>query len=264
MSIGAYSFFKERNSVIFYLPIGKNSYQQIFPYQINAREEKFSYRISLKDYFTAYGIKVNFYNRTIKSADYTDKLLHYYLTSHFPNSLMRRLRLLRNNKKISINTEIRTFLSEIDFSTAENDYLSKSEIQYLTGGWFEEFCYNLIKEKLNLDSSQIGFNLHISHNNAQNELDVAFIRDNALNVIECKTVLINKDRNLINDTLYKITALRKDFGIFAKSYLFTLDSNLRDKNGVFMEHIANRANVLNIDIIDRIKLKKIISANRFQ
>ena len=67
--------------------------------------------------------------------------------------------------------------------------------------------------------------------------------NNKLYVIECKTKLKGGEKNLLTETLYKQAALRKDFGLAAKCFLFTMDE-VRNEEGF------NRADQLGITIID--------------
>jgi hypothetical protein len=55
----------------------------------------------------------------------------------------------------------------------------------------------------------------------------------------------------MNDTLYKLYALKNDFGLIVNGYLFTLDGDLRDNNNQIKDSYQNRANLMNIKLIDR-------------
>ena len=57
MSIAVYNFFKARESTIYYLPIGKNIYKQIFP-SVKHGTHRLNFRISLKDYLISYEIEI--------------------------------------------------------------------------------------------------------------------------------------------------------------------------------------------------------------
>ena len=57
MSIATYNFFKERNSKIYYIPIGKNQYIQIFP-ETASGEHSITYRADIQTYLTAYGVTI--------------------------------------------------------------------------------------------------------------------------------------------------------------------------------------------------------------
>lgn len=251
MSIGVYNFFKERKSTIFYLPIGKNIYKQIFP-SLKQREHKLNFRISLKDYFISYGIDIKSrdINRTMKDKEYTEHLFRKFTNNELDMEIIDGLRKMRNKKQIPLEGEESSFLNKIAFRTEEEGFLNKKEIKYLTGGWFEEYGYNLVREHIQLGDDKIGLDVQISHAGTQNEFDVIFIHENMLYVIECKTALKDGKRSLLIDTLYKLSALKRDFGLFVNGYLFTLDRNLRDDEGNITRDYQNRAALLGVRLVD--------------
>ena len=114
------------------------------------------------------------------------------------------------------------FLKYIEFEPAEPGLLQHGELDYLTGGWFEEYVYYLVKSVLQPDDIAIGVHIdgitEIKHNN---ELDVCFIKNNQLIVIECKTG-INSD-SMFNEIVYKVSALKEVLlGMECNSYIFSL------------------------------------------
>ena len=114
------------------------------------------------------------------------------------------------------------FLNFIKFTPAEQGILNHGELDYLTGGWFEEYVYYLIKACINPDDIAIGVHIdgitEIKHNN---ELDVCFIKNNQLFVIECKSG-INSD-SMFNEIVYKVSALKEVLlGLDCNSYIFSL------------------------------------------
>ncbi len=114
-----------------------------------------------------------------------------------------------------------------------------------------------------------------------NEIDVMFMKNGEFHIIECKTSIINieqkqkKDKKgklcfdennnpiliekpveILGETIYKSDALKTKFGLFAKSYIFTLtdfkeyigsDSNKLKK----MQGLLNRASLSRIKILDK-------------
>ncbi len=114
------------------------------------------------------------------------------------------------------------FLSYIQFNPAKKGVLSHRELDYLTGGWFEEYVYYLIKKEINPVDLAIGVRIdgctEIRHNN---ELDICFIKNNQLYVIECKSGIGSE--SMFNEIVYKVTALKEVLlGIDCKSYIFSL------------------------------------------
>jgi hypothetical protein len=250
MSIGIYTFFKERGSIIYYLPIGKNVYKQIFPLE-KQKDNVLDYRISLDDYLTSYGMYPQNRNELLKDKEYTKKFYKTFLQNDLDPEIIERLRKERNQKKVPLDEEIKLFLEEIHFELENEKFINKKEINYITGGWFEEYGYSLVKEHLSLKDDELGLNVQISHDGTQNEFDIMIVHENILTIIECKTSLDDNGKNLLNDTLYKLSALNKELGLQVNSYLFTLDENLRDEKGEIKSDCQNRADLLDIMLIDR-------------
>ena len=114
------------------------------------------------------------------------------------------------------------FLKYINFEPAEPGILQHGELDFLTGGWFEEYVYYLIKKLFQPDDIAIGVHIdgitEIKHNN---ELDVCFIKNNQFFVIECKSG-INSD-SMFNEIVYKVSALKEVLlGLDCNSYIFSL------------------------------------------
>jgi len=253
MSIGVYNFFKERASTIYYLSIGKNIYKQIF-LSLKHREHKLNFRISLKDYLISYGIgiKSKDINKTLKDKEYTESLFIEFLNNKIDMEIIGKLRKERNKKNVQLLDEkTKSFLEEIKFDTEKEDSINKKEINYLTGGWLEEYGYNLVRGHIQLDDDKIGLNVQILRDKTPNEFDVMFVNENILYVIECKTALKDDKKNLLNDTLYKLSALNKNFGLDVRGYLFTLDRNLRGPEGEIKKDYQNRSDLLKVILVDR-------------
>ena len=141
-----------------------------------------------------------------------------------------------------------------------------------------------LRQELNSVSTLLG--LEDKDMGPDNEIDIMFVKDNRFYVIECKTSIIAgqrtiskprrnkkgefmydekgqqlmdntiKEENILGETIYKSDALRTKFGLFAKSYIFTL-SNLKqwvanDSNKAKnISDLLKRASLSNIKIVDR-------------
>lgn len=270
MSLAAYQFFSNRNSRIFYLTLGKNEVNRIFPYPL--KEGKINARLNLQEYFSAYGVRIqSSSSEFLRDPEFTRR----FKKEIFPESsdIIWTIRELRNKKKVKKILEkkyqisfdhpavgnffqeeqeknysravpmekIREFLQAIGFNSVE---LQKDETEFLIGGWLEEYVYSYIKEHTGAGPDNLLMNVTIIRENIKNELDVVFIHQNHLHIIECKTGLRTPFKNILADTIYKQAALRQDFGLDARSYLFTMDT-VSDKN-----HLA-RAHYMNIALADR-------------
>lgn len=142
------------------------------------------------------------------------------------------------------------------------------------------------KTELNPISVLLGIELESDkQQDTANEIDVMFIKDNKFYVIECKTSVIDtrivykekrtekgklvldsngnpineaivKDVNILGETIYKSDALKAKFGLYAKSYIFTLTDfqNYIKQNpnslNAFVS-LLKRASISNIKIVDQ-------------
>ena len=76
-------------------------------------------------------------------------------------------------------------LSAIGYPKPTEGRLTQKDVQYLTGGWFEELVYYTIKEALNLPDDHIGHTINIMRRDVKNEIDVIFTYRNAISIVEC-------------------------------------------------------------------------------
>ncbi|MCH7411426.1 DUF1887 family CARF protein [Belliella sp. DSM 111904] len=276
MSLGAYNFFTELgDSTIYYLPLGKDHFRQIFPIKKN-KTKLVGYKINLKDYLTANGVTVQTKaftgkNSLIRSKEENLNLMNAFLGDlNYPIKKMVeffRFNKLRDKKNLELTDQIRKEMEPIfqaGFNLENENVISRGESNYLTGDWFEEYTYQVIAEALDKTNEEIGKGIRVTRGlKTSNEFDVMFTHNNALYVIECKTDVADNEEGklsqLFTNTLYKASTLKKDFGLFVKYYLFAVNdfSKLSD------EH-KDRARVLDIKLVgteilsDRTKLIEFI------
>lgn len=199
------------------------------------------YKMNLSEYFEVYGLSHDIDNPKPLVSDEPQSQYMFELFSKrkLNNSDYKVMEVLRekyrNWKYININ-EVETtindtmvpipnlskFLNYIKFTPSEKGILQHHELEYLTGGWFEEYVYYLIKNNINPDDIAIGVHIdgctEIKHNN---ELDVCFIKNNQLFVIECKSGIASD--SMFNEIVYKVSALKEVLlGVACHSYIFSL------------------------------------------
>lgn len=140
--------------------------------------------------------------------------------------------------------------------------LKPDDVQFLMGGWLEVFIWGILSKY----SKDIGiFDVRLgphpgkkSDNKAskteiENDWDIAFMYDQSLRFVECKTGDQAHDPTG-NETLYKIEAIKKQLGALnIKSYLATSAPNILDGNEI-REPIKRRAKLYNCTIIPDIKI----------
>ena len=229
MSLAVHEYFCKFKASFIYVPIGKNSYYDFSTDQTHSLD----YRVSLNEYFTLYGLAYDYDNGLICGAQKPFKLFNeqkmsnFYLTEE-----------LRNAQKASL-PELR---------------------RYLGGEWFEEYTYLRIKRDFKLRDEDIAKSVKIcrlSSTSNDNELDVVFVKDNALYVIECKVSMTGygkEPKSVVDEYLYKLAAISKDFGLRVNSYIFTLHQMWRFSKDT-QENMSKRMRILGIrDIIDGPKL----------
>ena len=229
MSLAVHEYFCQFNASFVYVPIGKNSYYDFSTDQTHSLD----YRVSLNEYFTLYGLAYDYDNDLICDAQRPFKLFNEQKMSNF-------------------------------YLTEELRYAQKAprpELRrYLGGEWFEEYVYLRIKRDFKLRDEDIAKSVKIcrlSSTSNDNELDVVFVKDNALYVIECKVSMTGygkEPKSVVDEYLYKLAAISKDFGLRVNSYIFTLHQMWRFAKAT-QENMSKRMRILGIrDIIDGPKL----------
>lgn len=247
MSIALFDFFRNnKNAQIFYTPINTNKYIRI---PDEGSIHNFKYNISITEYFTCYGISIARTHIPLFPSKRSEDFLEKFLKFDDPDfRLVDKMRDFRNKgiKNVQEHEGLNEFIKGMDYPIQSGNALSKYDVQYITGGWFEEWVYYRILEKYDLKTEQIALGVNVNAT-ADNDLDVVFIKNNNLYVIECKTSLGMEYQQA---TLYKSGALIEKFGKAAKSYLLTLQ-DLRKADGEFKDSIELRARQQNIKVYDR-------------
>lgn len=261
LSLATQKLFENYNSDFYYIPYPKNyllspKFEDDVPILIDKR-------VSVSEYMSLYNLKTK--NKQINiSKEYTQKFFNFFVTGFlYPDdfSIIDSLRVYRNKRNIRIDDienlktdeivkgkkeqikGLKDFLTKIEFNTTIEGQLSKYEIQYITGGWFEEYVFHLISEYIKPDDIQIGVEILRTVSTNMNDLDIVFTLGNKLFVIECKTGGINK-QSLFNQIVYKASALKEYLlGLSARSYIFSLSDE--DKE------LTDTAKNMGINYIDR-------------
>lgn len=222
-------------SKYYYIPLPEN---KIIPLEKEKSIENINYRVSIKEYLKAYEINKFSISEPIENEEFTKTFFYKFKNLkgiHY--EIIDKLREYRNDRRktpYTINEiingisskppipNIKDLLDFIKFPLKDEEKISCQEISYLTGGWFEEYAYYLIKTNLKPNDIEINLRISATNNTNMNELDVVFTLGNKLFIIECKTG-IAKQKDL-NDIVYKATALKD--GILGKlganSYIFSL------------------------------------------
>ncbi len=265
MSIAAFEQFKDYGSKMFYIPIGKNEMVNIFPKRSSNQILPLIQRLKVDDYLAAYGLtslnharllmmKQDALNRKETAewmvAEYSKlKSLLTWLGGALRNHRKKKKYLLQETFS-GTNHSGQQFLQRLGFSVHGDQIekeLTKSEIQFLTGGWLEEFCFNEVCTLLGsgIDDVVIGISIENSKGTS-NEFDVMFTLGNALYTVECKSGDQHTDEK--TDALYKVAALQKEFGLRVGSF-FVSTSPYILKDGVIKPWLAARAEQFSTTVV---------------
>lgn len=278
MSLAVYTYFcKVPNAQIVYV-MPYNKKKDIVPqYRVMWPENKvmkFNTGLNVYDYLNSYGYKYEVEALSGIPVEQTNHFFDFFVNTDMSKydesmSLLREKR-VKGIKTSELMAKIKNLLDDSNFTPRIEGKLSKEEVKYLTGGWFEEYVYFKLKTELELDDDSILTGVKLTKGDIKsneslfksylgddievkmdtmNEFDVMFVKNNILYIVECKTSIINKipfhnkktnrldfkDENILSKTIYQVDSLKSKLGLFATSFIFTLTNfrellNVEDKN----------------------------------
>lgn len=230
MSLLVQHVFEPFKSKFGYIPHPKNCF--LVPNKNEALP--LDYRITVDEYLSNYNVAYT-HKEVVEEEAYTDCFFRRFVTGRLNFDVVNSLRAYRDKKQIKIS-EIETcegtekrprieglsdFLKDIGFPMGSEGVLNKKEIEYLTGGWFEEYMYHIIKKHIHPQDIRLGVLIKKTENHNQNDLDVVFTSGNKLFVIECKTGIDGV--RMFNETVYKATAIKEAvLGLSANTFIVSL------------------------------------------
>jgi len=145
--------------------------------------------------------------------------------------------------------------------------LEKHRVEFLAGKWLEVFVWGMLKPFLEderiWDLNQ-GVRVGVAHPTERrifpgedNDLDVAFMMNQSLCIVECKTGGQEHDP-AGKDVLYKIEAIKSGLrALRVKTYLATTSDNVIDpQTRGIKEPLIRRADIYECKIIPREKLRE--------
>jgi hypothetical protein len=267
MSLIVNDFFRNLNAIIYYVTGHDSTYIKLHPNK-GQRKFKLENKISLNEYLTAYGFEIK-ESVPFKDLDCAQKIFNFYIGANKTDikHIFEPIRIRRGRKMLIDSDNLISFLKKTEYNVEKE--LSKKDTKYLSGDWLEEYIYYKIKNELNLSDNEITTGLNIKKQNTPNEIDIIFIYNHSLYIIECKTSILDKrtikkiragveveeekDINLLPEVLYKSDALRSDFGLFANTSVLTLEE-IKNKDDTPIDSCKihfDRAKLSNIKIISK-------------
>lgn len=167
------------------------------------------------------------------------------------------------NLPLNYRLNVLEYLSLYGLHIEANSSSDKSNEK--AGEKFEKFVFNCIKDKKRLspEKMQIAQGVKIYRNYDEklndNEIDVMWTEENQLYVSECKVSLwkpkerdsnnrlISNPRDYLDEIMYKLSAISKDFGLRVNPYIF-IKHGLDPKifNGDSLKSVEKRMKILGI------------------
>lgn len=277
MALAVQQVFERFNTEFFYVQVEENMIvKSVFDNRINNNDDYFypiSYRMNIAEYLEAHEINHDLAPYTHKpirfreEAEYIFNLFTQNVLSDQDYETMELLRTYYRNMrhiKIKVVQEkgyynyppvpgLTDFLNTFDFVSDRLGVLSKREVEYLTGGWFEEYVYYLVRKRIKPQDIALGVRIWRRNVNHNNELDVVFTKGNKLFVIECKTGVQTKQ---FNEVVYKLCAISEALlGVSCCSFIFSLKPDETD----VLKKVAKNMDITFIDrgiLTSRKKLRK--------
>jgi len=248
MALASYEIFREigQKVIVGYMPLGKNEFIQIFPRSKPLKTYEIIERLNLEEYLMSYGFKIQnkdsfseIKTKAISNRDNSKWILdNYEQLKGMLGLLYKELKEERKQKRYHLSA-----IFDRDIMRIENELLdryvfevkqrqitkdmTKDEIVYLTGGWFEEYVFNEVyglAEDRVFDDAMMGVTIE-SLDKTTNELDIAFMKSNVFYHIECKTLGDEKKQEIIKDEVYKKGAILKRLGLGEKRAIICTTHN---------------------------------------
>lgn len=242
MTLAVYEYFRQLGAQIFYVVPNSKKYIKVFP-KTRQKQYDFQTNLTVEQYIKAYGFDIKNDTPNYGSKKQAQKLLEKNLPYFDPNCSNNPyvnviLELQRIRKKVEINAieGLNLLLEEFEFTPQKSGILSEEEIKYLTGGWLEELLYFQVIDELQIEPEYIKRGLFIHRSGVVNELDIVFVHNNKLYILEPKVSVYyyqeGKKMTTLREIVYKSDSLQDEFGLYANWAIVTL-SSMRDSAGNF-------------------------------
>ena len=251
MALAVQQVFEKFDSEFFYVDVEDNLIvRSIFDDSIYDNDDCFfpiRHRMTVAEYLRVHDIQHNLRENghsPIRSEGETNLIFKLFSKQMLPGQDYETMELLRTHyrkrKRVQIKTVEETgcfnspsvpglsrFLFDIEFVPETKGVLNHEELEYLTGGWFEEYVYRLVKKYVKPQDMAISVVISRQGVRHNNELDVVFTKGNKLFVIECKTGV--QTERLFNEIVYKVCAINEALlGVSSNSYIFSLKKDDSD------------------------------------
>lgn len=276
MSIAAYEFFKALNGRLVYVNANRPAEMKDLE---TGTTEHCQYKLTIKEFLAGYGFEPGkaddkmkeaearaerWYEcaRQIASAASAQDLLE--LTDEERNRGRDRGMLLEARHLEGTDPALLPAVA-LAFGLGETEQglrsrkLTRHEVDFLTGGWLEVFFYGLLTRHasdLGIWDVHLGLEVRRCGDASGNDLDVTFMHNHGLSMIECKSG--GQQHDMGGDVLYKVEAVKKQLNALrVRSSLATTGKNILDKEGNLKKTIQTRADLYGCKIVTADMIRKL-------
>mgnify|MGYP003601873666 CR=1 FL=1 len=287
MSIGAYEFSLENHLRALYVPEGNQ--RQAIDLLDNAFIRSLKHKTTTGEFLAGYGFDVineDKLKNTEEKARSLVKLSAMIASKIDDNGLrgmLAYLQILKEGMKVldpkgwernglNISSEDNVFLDDKDLrdeissqfglhvnGTKLIGTLSKHATEFLTGKWLEFFVWSLLEFLVGrgIWDLHLGVSAGKDGPARNNDLDVSFMKNQSLCIVECKTGE-RKSGPEADNILYKIEAIKSGpKALRVKSYLATTWPEVIDeKTGEIKEALKNRCDLYGCEIVHGAMLRE--------
>lgn len=285
MSIGAYEFSKDRGLKTLYVAEG-NQRQAID--LLGGPSIILDHKVTTEEFLAGYGFDVLNKGGMKRSEERAAKwsTLAALLAKHSDEAdlrgLLSRLQKFKEaaikldrddweDKGLMLSEEDDVFLKDpvirsqiaeyFGLSTVDEKFtgrLDRHAAEFLTGKWLEVFVWSLLLPFVNkgIWDLHLGVNAGKRGPGENNDLDVSFMRNQSLCIVECKTGGQEHDPEA-DDVLYKIEAIKSGpKALRVDTFLATTSDNVKDPRwGGIREKLQRRSKIYGCKIIPGDKIK---------
>jgi hypothetical protein len=268
MSIAAYEFFKAVGARLVYVNAARPD--EMLGLE-SSHPEKCAHRLSIAEFLAAYGFASTKADDKITEAETRARQwwpLAKAIAEHAPDrnlldvsrdewTKVRQEGLeLKPQQLAALSPKVKAALQTTFGLTSVGDSLTgrvdKYMGKFLTGEWLEVFFWKLLDahaSALEIDSVRLGVEVKQKDSTASTDFDVAFMRRQALGVIECKSGA-QEQADDPNAPLDKLEARIQQFrALRVNPVLATTSEKLLGRDGQLKPNFAARARVYNCRIV---------------
>lgn len=243
-ALAVFEAFRAIDSRILYLPPDVNSAKQLWPEHRN-KEVHITYRLDLDEYLRAFGVVAEVSNPNIRSYEQTEKMFRL-VSKNSDRDFMHKLNKLGSKKgprrdRRDQRETVHMFSSLLGID--EREVLEPEWLTFIKGVWFEEYMTHWLNRIFGNGSALRG--VQVQKDGVVNEVDAAFVHDNKLYFMELKA---SAQTSAINDYLYKLDSVGKDFGLQPNCFLAIADHDV-EHTLKHSHHFRHRADKMGIGIL---------------